>query len=650
MDRPNVWKPSSVKGNSNVKKFGKRLGIGGGIILGVFALLFLVVYLVLLRPVLALKADADRIQSHVKASQEALAARDLVTFEKNLDLLESDLTQLRATRDEKLKWTANFPKLKTYYTDSEYFIDAGLHAIKAGKEFTIVVEPFADALGLKIANNKPLESSESNPNAAAEEQGLAEAFSAWVGAMPLVAEKSDPILNELNMMGEELSKVDASKYPEDFRGFPLRETIIGAQNTLTQVNDYAPDIKKALVVIPELLGVGGVEKRYMIIMQNDKEMRATGGFWTYLATFKVNNALLNSDFTSYNSYYVDDVLNTIDAYHTFPKVPPTYETHLKVERMFARDANVSPDLPTSIDQFLEFWNLAKPLAPGQFKDIDGFVVINTRVLEELLEITGPATVNGFTYTKDNVVLELEKLASLALAEQVNRKKVLGDLMERMLVNVFESDKNLWPKLVDKGFNLMARKHVAAYVVDPEAQALLEKHNFAGRIVDPVEGDYVFVNDTNLGGDKTNWFTTKEVNHKLEQVNGKWKRTVTVNFTYKQPSAEFAPFVKRYRSWIRIYTPLGSELIKMTGSDDAAGTGEERNKTYFHGFVTLGPDETKTLTLEYYVPDSVVKDGVYKLYIQKQLSIDTEKHSVTVDGETKELLLDKLDKKYSKKLK
>jgi hypothetical protein len=42
------------------------------------------------------------------------------------------------------------------------------------------------------------------------------------------------------------------------------------------------------------------------------------------------------------------------------------------------------------------------------------IAIDTQVVSELLDVTGPATVNGVSYTKDNVVLELEKIAYLAL--------------------------------------------------------------------------------------------------------------------------------------------------------------------------------------------------------------------------------------------
>ncbi len=381
-------------------------------------------------------------------------------------------------------------------------------------------------------------------------------------------------------------------------------------------------------------------------MQNDAELRATGGFWTNYATFKVRNALLASDFTSKDMYSIDFVLEPIDAFIDFPDVPLAYGRYLKVERLFARDSNVSPDFPTAIDQFMYFYNMANRQAPWEVKPVEGFIALDTHVVKELLEVTGSVTVNGVTFTPENVVLELEKIASLSLQEQIGRKKVLGDLMEGMLINVFESDKNLWPKLVDKSVDLAGRKHVVAYLFDQEAQALLEKYNFSGRIVDPVVGDYAYVVSTNLGGDKANLFVTREVEHTIANENGTSVRTTKVKFVYNDAGPEYAPLVKTYRDWVRLYVPLGSKLMSVDGSDDnELGSKEERGKVYFSGHVTLNPNETKELVFKYYLPDGVVKDDVYELYIQKQPGTDADTHKVIVNGKTEVFEL-KTDRKYS----
>src|SRR3989344_1370336 len=482
----------------------KGIGAGSGVVLLLIAIFAILVLIFVIRPAYTLLSSVNALRKDADNLKQAMVGRDLVLFNATLDKTEKDLRKLKTERDAKFAWVKTFPMVETYYVDSDHFIDAGLHGVAAGRELEALVTPFADAVGLRIEPTKE------KPKLSKEEEGLMEAFQAWVSVMPQVAENMDGVLLELSKIGDEMAKVDASKYPVRIWGVPLRGAIEGAKTTLSRVNDNAPDIKIALKLIPALLGVGTGEKRYGIIMQNDAEIRATGGFWTNYATFKVNNGLLTSDFTSKDMYSIDTALEPIDTYIDFPDVPLAYTKYLKVERMFARDANISPDFPTAIDQFMYFYNMANEQMPWDVKPVDGFFAMDTVVVKELLGITGPVTVNGTTFTQDNVVLELEKIASLSLQEQVGRKRVLGDLMEGMLLNVFESDKNLWSKLVDKGVDLVNRKHIVAYVFDPQAQQLLEKYNYAGRIVDPVEGDYVYAVSTNLGGDKTNLFVKKQV--------------------------------------------------------------------------------------------------------------------------------------------
>ena len=82
-------------------------------------------------------------------------------------------------------------------------------------------------------------------------------------------------------------------------------------------------------------------------------------------------------------------------------------------------------------------------------------------------------------------------------------------MEAMLKNVFESDSFLWPTLIEKGVDLMNRKQVIVYLTDPNAQRLIEKYNYGGRIVDQGAKDYSYFVSTNLGGEKTNLFVQRE---------------------------------------------------------------------------------------------------------------------------------------------
>ncbi len=624
--------PVVSKKKKTTSKTKKKIGIGLLIFLLFAGLVLGLIYYFVGRPALMIYSKANTLKTDMKLAGEAFQNRDLVQLNDVLNKTESDINDLKKDKDEKFPWAKNLKmfKVNEYYSDFDKFANAGLYAVDAVREMSRVITPFADAAGLKVSPDQELPKAE----------GLMEAFQGWVSVMPQVADEMDGVIERIGKVGEELDSVNVDKYPEKIGKTEIKSNVEFIKNSLSKADDYAPDIKRALQIVPGLLAIDTPTKRYMIIMQNDKEIRPTGGFMTNYATFKITDGLLDSDFTSKDMYSVDLTLDAIDAYTDFPDPPQPYGSLLKVERWYARDTNYSPDFVTSMDEFLSYYNWAGRINPYEIKPIDGIFAIDTNVISELLEVTGPVTVNGTTYTQDNVVLELEKVASLALAEQANRKRVLGDLMQGMLVNVFESDSNLWPKLIDKAVNLAVRKHISVYVFDEEAQGLIDSYGIGGRIKENVDGDYSMVVSTNLGGDKTNWFTKKEVEHTLERDGHRWVRTVKIKYQYTEPNGDYSAFVKRFRDWVRVYAPAGSELISVEGSEAEAYnlSDQERNKIWFSGYLELGPGEYKEITFKYYVPSAVIGEKTYKLDIQKQSGIDKEKHTVTFENQTKEVEL------------
>lgn len=616
--------------NSGYSKTAKGLGITGAIITVLLIIIAALFYIFIGRPALSLYKTANVLKSDKDAIVKALTDRDLITLDKELTKTTQDLNNLKAQRDKDFGWAKNLKafKVNEFYADSDRFANAAFYAIDAVKEMEKIVVPFADAAGLKVREDQQVQQAE----------GLMEAFQTWVSIMPDVANQMDGVIAKVAKIGDELSPIDASKYPEKIGNVEIRSNIDFVKNTLSKADDYAPDVKNALIIFPKVLAVGTPVKRYMIIMQNDKEIRPTGGFMTNYATFKIQNALLQSDFTSKDMYSIDLTLDVVDAYTDFPDPPAPYGKYLKVERWYARDMNYSPDFPSSMDQFMKFYNWAGRINPVDVKPVDGIFAIDTEVIKKLLEVTGPVPLNGVTYTSDNVVLELERIASLALREQTGRKKVLGNLMQQMLINVFKSDKNLWPQLINAGIELAQEKHIQIYVFDPEAQTLVEKYGYAGRIEDPVKGDYSMVVSTNLGGDKTNWFVTKQIDQTLEKSGDRWVRTVKIKYDYKRPSDDYLPFIAGFKDWVRVYAPAGSEFISVDGSEDGTLTGEERGKVWYSGYLELAPDTSKEITFKYYLPANTIVNGTWDLRLQKQGGVQPEGYKIITSGRTKELKL------------
>ena len=210
-------KPESKAKNLIVKSL--------SVFLGVVLIVTLVLYFVVIRPIMTLTQSVNTIQNDAnEVTKSLITDRDLVAYDANLKKLEIDLNNLRNERDRNIGHLKNFPIIKDYYSDTDHFINTGLKIVEAGKEIRPIVEPFAEALGMKISKDQQV-----------KKVGFADAVSQWITIMPKVAEKLDPIILKLAEAGKELNYVDAKKYNINILGLYKRDysgAILLAQKSL----------------------------------------------------------------------------------------------------------------------------------------------------------------------------------------------------------------------------------------------------------------------------------------------------------------------------------------------------------------------------------------------------------------------------------
>jgi len=157
--------------------------------------------------------------------------------------------------------------------------------------------------------------------------------------------------------------------------------------------------------LPSILGQPD-SKKYLVIFQNDKELRPTGGFITGFAVFKIDKGKLIVE-ASDDIYKLDERNNTKIA------PPPQFIRYLKVYKLYLRDANFDPDYIDSIKRFEEIYNNIS----GTTK-VDGIIAVDTHVLVEAMKILGPIPAYGTNFTVENdkrcdcpqVIYELEDYA------------------------------------------------------------------------------------------------------------------------------------------------------------------------------------------------------------------------------------------------
>jgi len=597
------------------------------IFLGIFLVLLGVVgYFIAYRPYTNIKAKGMVLVS---------AAKDLKTiFSKNdIDLMRTKVNDFSAKYKDFQKearsvyWATFIP----YIADFKSTVEAGDYLISAAKESIDAIAPYADLIGFKKSQVSFVEKS--------SEDRLQTA----VLTLDKVLGKIDVISENIKQAENKVDKIDAYRYPEKIGNTVVRERIINLKEQFAGMASLFVDAKPLLKKLPEIFGKDK-EKTYLVLFQNDKERRATGGFLTAYAVFKIKDGKIKID-RSEDIYSLDD---SIGAHPVAPKEILTY--HKGVYKFNIRDSNLSPDVPTSVGLFNSLYKLS-----GTKVVYDGIIMVDSKVLVDMLTIFGDTDADGVTFSANidkrcncpQVLYQLFDMVDRPTPYlRANRKGILGDLMYAQFYKAIGfSPSKYWGTLAQQMFKNLQEKHILLYFVDPSIQKSVVSLNFGGTMRE-YSGDYLHVNNVNFAGAKSNLFVTESITSSTKtNDNGKITRNVNIEFRNPFPHSDCS--LERgglclnatLRNWIRFYVPKGSKLVNFKGSEKEVKVYDELGKTVFEGFLQVVPLGKAEVTIQYALPSSV--DGKdYHLLIQKQPGTDGQKIEVKVDGKT--VLKDILD--------
>ena len=614
---------------------------------GVFLVIIgIALYFTVIRPVQSLIASAGQLEASAMVIPQTLKAQDLAATQKQLEIVSSDLdkTQKEFSR---LSWTRVLPFARNYYLDGQRIFSAAREILAAANAGINGIAPYADIIGLKGL------ASTGDGAKTAEDR-----INFIINTLDKLKPQLSTIGGHLAAARKEIDQINAKRYPKSFRGVPVRDRIITGQSLLDQASTLVNDAQPLLESLPYILGID-TPRKYLVLFQNDAELRATGGFITAYAILAVDKGKIST--------VQSDDIYTLDNKFTkkIPAPEPIVKYLPKVPYWYLRDQNLSPDFKVSMDTFHPNY-----LLTGSPK-VDGIIALNTQVLVDLLRITGPIGVPGFgNFSADEdprcncpqAFYELELFADVEgpvvwdsvsgqiIVKPVNfgvRKSFIGPMMYSILANVMAQPKSKMGQLFNTSLSLIQQKHILFYFLDPKIQSASETFNLAGRIRQPAENsDYLFVVDTNFAGAKTNAWVTYSADYKVD-ISGDGTPTVDLSLTYKNPQRYFQDEKTKlklngvFRDWLRVYVPKGSTLVEAKGFETGQTTGEDQGKTVFEGFFTLTPLNTKVITLKYKLPFKAISP--YNLMIQKQGGSKEFPYLITINGRKQPELILSSDK-------
>lgn len=584
-------------------------------LLGIFLLVLIVlgvIYFVYWQPLKNSFVLANEAQTHFEQAQTALLGTDFPKAKSEIEKTQANLAELE-TNVDKLDSPLMFGYLRNQYTGVKTIVEA--------------VQEFSQGLYLitNLAHDTLFEIKlDKNGNLSLTPEKRIEILTKIAQSAPeLNGAKAQLDLSLLT-----LNQIDTQKLNPSLLKYhlTLKAKISLLQNFLTQASGLAE-------TLPKILGLGE-EKTYLFLLQNSDELRPTGGFIGTIGILKLKNGQIVS-------FKTNDVYD-YDRFAINKKMKVTAPEPIKkylVENWYLRDSNWSPDFPTAAEKIEWFYHTEAELSKGELPNekIDGVIAITPKLIEDLMATLGAVEVDSFIFNKENFVDQLQYLVEVGVEKQnvpyFARKNIIGTLSQKLIARLDNLNFNGWLEVFKTLFNNLNEKNILIYNKDAQIQNLITKQNWSGAIKE-TSGDFLMVVDANLAALKSNQCVERNISYTINPEADKLKAKTTI--TYKN-NCTFTWKSTRYRTYTRVYVPLGSEWIKTEGSMDNdrspkkgwTDISQENNKTVFGTFIAIEPGESGTLAIEYYLPENVnpeiskqVDSSVYKLYLQKQPGLTT----------------------------
>ncbi len=403
------------------------------------------------------------------------------------------------------------------------------------------------------------------------------------------------------------------------------------QRVITPLKQQFPIISRAIDqaipathLLPPVLGYPN-PRSYLFLLQNNNELRPGGGFIGTYGLLKVASGEIVSLKTD-NSYNLDEAAKNLPVVTP----PEPMQKYLKAKAWYFRDANWSPDFPTSAKQAIQFYE-----REGGQKNVDGVVAITPTTIVELLRLVGPITVYQIEFTPDNFTARLQDYVGQGFKQygltESQRKDIIGVMTAELVNRLLSLPLSDWSDLFLVLSQQLSQKQFLLYMQDAALQGILVNQNWGGSIQGEAGEDYLMVVDANLASLKTDSVMRRTYTYNIEVNNNQAVATLKVHYNH---TGKFdwrtSALISRYNTYVRVYVPAGSQLLEKESSgaqirerSSAAGkieTSTELGRTVFSAFKSIEPQTQSDLVLKYVLPTAVaaqLKQKKYTLVWQKE---------------------------------
>ena len=491
----------------------------------------------------------------------------------------------------------------------------------------------------------------------------------WIGLIYKETTFAATFAQELNSVGTHLVPVarDVSQLLENVLGNKVYDVVVGSRNVESDLALLQNDIveTKALTDIasdrnivlarkilskvnferiitlvsegrilagnlPETLGQD-TSKTYLLLFENNMELRPTGGFIGSFGLVTFEKGRL-TDLTVNDVYSADGQLNG----HVEPPLPIKY--YLGEANWWLRDSNWDPDFPTSAKR--AEWFLDKELS----KDVDGVVAIDLFPIKEILKSTGPIFLSDYNMSinSDNLYEKTQsEVDNNFFPGTHNKASFLTALSRNLLGEIIKLKADQELDVLNTLYSSLNGRHIQIYLHNDIQQKAFSALGWDGAVATPTCGpdcyaDMVGLVEANVGMNKVNYFIQRNI--KLDVANSPDGINHKLTLSLKNTANPALGPSSRYKNYLRILVPSDSTLTSVVsyyGNAQESLTPEltdARGHKEVGVLVELLAGNIKNIEFSWVSGTGDLSPYVnYGLYIRKQAGTDTDPININISG-------------------
>jgi len=421
---------------------------------------------------------------------------------------------------------------------------------------------------------------------------------------------------------------------------PRIESMIDAFAELNSLSSSALEITNLL---NDFTGGGG-QKTYLVLLQNNSELRPGGGFIGNFGTIEFDGGKLKA-------INVDDIY-TIDGQLKEKIEPPKQlKEKLGISDFYLRDSNWSADFSLNAAIARDFFKKETG------KNVDGVVAIDLTFIQNVLKKTGPIKLDDYNeeISSENLFERGEYWSEVGFFPGSTQKRDFFGALSRKLINqilesisqvaVSETKKQQTSPLVgivQVVKESLSQKHIMVSFNNPTLSAYAATHGWDSPLPprrfnpadDTVETrDFVAISEANIGANKVNRFINRKIRYEMTiGRDADLVAKLTISYT-NNSQAETWPAGK-YVNFLRIYVPVGGDLLEVKNGDTSDLKSVEvttsGSLSTFATFVEVPVRSSRQISFTYRIPKNIKLESAptYHLYVQKQAGTEKDPFEFT----------------------